>query len=175
MAPSSWPVPLRRCRDRPSRAAPAVTPLSVPRSVLRTAGARIEDTGTKGVEATGLVIAGPDRVARRVVFPDQKAGRPPGCWVQVTERGKAELALGLGPDELYVARIHSHPGYAFHSPTDDNNPALCYQGALSIVVPFYGLGLRQGLRACAVYVRHEGRWVGLPPGRARDEIIRVVP
>lgn len=147
-------------------------PIVIPGFVLDEARARLEDSGVAGVEATGLLVAGPDRVARHVVFPDQRAGRNPCCWVQVTEQGKAELALALGPDDRYVARIHSHPDGAFHSATDDRNPALQYEGALSIVVPFYGLGLRAGLEACSVYVRRRHRWVELAPGPHRDEVIR---
>jgi hypothetical protein len=122
-----------------------------------------------------MIVAGPDGVARRAVFPDQRAGRTCGHWVQVTERGKAELALALGPDETYAARIHSHPGHAFHSATDDRNPGLRYEGALSIVVPFYGLGLRAGLRACGVFVRRDRRWQALPPGPDREQVVHVAP
>jgi hypothetical protein len=155
-------------------AAPA-PPLAVPSFVLEEARLRMEESGVVGVEATGLVVAGPDRVARHVIFPDQKAGRSPCCWVQVTEHGKAELALALGPEDTYVARIHSHPGYAFHSATDDHNPALRYEGALSIVVPYFGLGLRAGLHECSVYVRRARRWTELVPGPRRDEVILAAP
>jgi hypothetical protein len=150
-----------------------VSALVIPAAVLDAARACLEGAGVQGVEATGLVVVGPDRIARRVVFPDQEAGRAPGHWVQVTEKGKVELALALGPDELYAARLHSHPGYAFHSTIDERNPALRYEGALSIVAPFFGLGLRAGLEACAVYVRRRHRWVSLPPGPDRDEVVRV--
>ncbi len=151
----------------------AAAPLLVPSFVLDEARLRMEDSGIVGVEATGLVAAGADRVARHVIFPDQKAGRSPCCWVQVTEQGKSELALALRPDDRYVARIHSHPGYAFHSATDDRNPALRYEGALSIVVPYFGLGLRAGLEACGVFVRRHRRWVELTPGPRRDQVIRA--
>ena len=157
----------------------------IPASVLDEARTRLEDAGTDGVEATGLIVAGPDRVARHAVFPDQRAGDPPssdthpgqctGQWVEVTERGKAELAVALGPDETYAARIHSHPGVAFHSVADDANPGLCYEGALSIVVPFYGLGLRAGLETCGVFVRRGRRWLALPPGPEREQVIHVAP
>jgi hypothetical protein len=147
--------------------------LILPAKVLALARAQLEDAGVWGAEATGMVVAGPDHVARHTVFPDQRAGRTPGCWVEVTELGKVELALALGRDETYVARIHSHPGDAFHSTTDDDNPALCFEGALSIVVPFFGLGLRAGLDACGVFVRRDRRWLGLAPGRKREEVVRV--
>ncbi len=151
----------------------ATAPLVVPRPVLDTARRRLEDAGVQGVEATGLIVAGADRVARRVIFPRQRAGHAPGHWVEVTDQGKVDLALALAPDETYVARLHSHPGHAFHSTVDDRNPVLTFDGALSIVVPFFGLGLRAGLHACAVYVRRAGRWVRVAPGRERDEVIRV--
>lgn len=148
--------------------------LVVPSFVLDEVRLGMEEAGVVGVEATGFLVAGPDRVARHVIFPDQRAGRSPGCWVQVTERGKVELAVALAHDETYAARIHSHPGYAFHSATDDRNPALRYEGAVSIVVPYYGLGLRAGLHPCGVFVRRSLRWVELCPGPKRDEVISVV-
>jgi len=151
-----------------------MSPLLLPVFVLEEIRRGMEEAGVVGVEATGFVVAGEDRVARHVIFPDQRAGRSPACWVQVTERGKAELAVALGADEMYAARIHSHPGYAFHSAVDDRNPALRYEGSLSIVVPYYGLGLRAGLHPCAVFVRRNRKWVEVRPGPRRDEVIRVV-
>jgi hypothetical protein len=91
--------------------------------------------------------------------------------VEVSREGQMDLALALCPDELYVARIHSHPGDAFHSAADDANPVISFEGALSIVVPFFGLGLRRGLDACAVYLFHDGQWVELKPGDGRDRWI----
>jgi len=162
-----------------------VSRLVIPAFVLEEARARLEDAGADGVEATGMIVAGPDRVARHAVFPDQLAngaeqgdddqGTTSHHWVEVTDRGKAELAVALGPDETYAARIHSHPGPAFHSATDDDNPGLRYEGALSIVVPFYGLGLRTGLEACGVFVRRGRRWQALPPGPEREQVVHVAP
>jgi hypothetical protein len=148
-------------------------PLLLPAFVLEEVRRGMEEAGVVGAEATGFIVAGQDRVARHAIFPDQRAGRSPACWVQVTERGKSELAVAIGADETYVARIHSHPGYAFHSAVDDRNPALRFEGALSIVVPYYGLGLRAGLHPCAVFVRRSRRWVELRPGPRRDEVVRV--
>jgi len=145
----------------------------LPSAVLVDAAGKLEAAGVDGAEATGLLVAGPDRVVRRVVFPDQRAGRYPACWVQVTEHGKTELAAALRQDESYVSRIHSHPGEAFHSSTDDRNPALRFEGAISIVVPFFGLGARRGLEACAVFIRRDRRWYELPSGPCRDEAICV--
>jgi hypothetical protein len=131
--------------------------------VLAAAQEFFTDRGSNGLEGTGLLACRPAAdgwwVTGRFVAPDQDARRVNGgCWVQVTEAGKRQLAAGLQPGELYLARIHSHPGEAFHSATDDRNPALTFDGALSIVVPFFGLGLRRGLKSCAVFRLTAGQW-----------------
>jgi hypothetical protein len=152
----------------------AVSPVVVSRSVLEAARAFFEQQGAQGFEGTALIAALDGRPADRLVIPTQQANRADGgCWVEVPLAGKLESAAALRPGERYVARIHSHPGEAFHSAADDRNPALTHQGALSIVVPFFGLGLRRGLDACAVFVLRGTRWVELPAGPARAAWIRT--
>ena len=92
--------------------------------------------------------------ASSLVVPRQNAHRDAygHVNVEVPREGQMDLALALGPDDLYVARIHCHPGDAFHSAADDANPVISFEGGISIVVPFFGLGLRRGLDACAVYL-----------------------
>ena len=119
-----------------------------------------ETVGAYGREGTGFLFAKPQGESLRVtqfIAPDQITGRD-SCWVEVTMKGKLEIAAALAPDELIAARIHSHPSEAFHSPVDDRNPGLTAEGAWSIVVPYYGLGLRRGIGACAIYQRENGKW-----------------
>lgn len=144
--------------------------LALTTAVLDEARELFEQCGTEGLEGTAMIVGGP---APRLVVPDQHAfARGRGPAVEVTPRGQMQLATALGPDETYAARIHSHPFEAFHSPTDNANPVLTYQGALSIVVPYFGLGLRRGLDACAVYVRDGTDWRELPTGPARAHRVR---
>lgn len=143
-----------------------MTALIVTHEVLEEARRFFEERGSLGCEGTAM-IAALGATGSRLVIPDQRATPAPRCSVEVTPVGKLQLAASLDEDERYVARIHSHPGLAFHSPTDDANPALTHDGALSIVVPFFGLGLRRGLDACAVLVLRDRRWIDLPVGRAR--------
>lgn len=151
-----------------------MSPVVVARSVLEAARAFFEEQGAQGLEGTALITAHNGHPADRLVVPTQQASRADGgCWVEVPLAGKLECAAALRPRERYVARIHSHPGEAFHSAADDRNPALTHQGALSIVAPFFGLGLRRGLDACAVYVLRRTRWVELPAGPARAAWIRT--
>lgn len=133
-------------------------------SVLREVGAFMEERGSLGFEASAMLAGTTDGHIARAAIPDQIGHRSPlGVAVEVTDRGKLELAAALALDELWLARIHSHPDLAFHSDTDDRNPGLTAEGALSIVVPFFGLGLRRGLDACAVFVLTGGRWTAVAP------------
>jgi hypothetical protein len=134
----------------------------VPGNILAEAGQFLEECGSVGHEGTGM-LGGVDRsgtiTVTRFLAPDQTAGTFPSCWVEVTRRGQYELAVALASDERWVARIHSHPGEAFHSATDHANPGLTAEGAISIVVPYFGLGLRHGIGACALYQRRKTRWI----------------
>ena len=137
--------------------------LLIPTGALEEARQFFEDAGSNGCEGTGF-LAGTEKDEQRVTrffAPAQRASSERGCWVEVTEEGKAQLASSLRREERWIARIHSHPGEAFHSPTDDANPVLTNEGAWSIVVPYFGLGLRRGISACAVHRRTEGRWTRL--------------
>lgn len=144
--------------------------LVLPVTVLEQARGWFELQGACGHEGTAMIARGRDRV--RLVVPEQRASRTRlGVCVEVTRAGQLQLADALGTGELFVARIHSHPGEAFHSAGDDANPVLTHVGALSIVVPYFGLGLRRGLGACAV-LRYDGvGWRDLPPGLGRDRWI----
>lgn len=151
--------------------------------VLNRAREFFEDRGSTGCEGTALVAGPMDPVensdglvlaADTLVIPDQEATAVPYASVSVTPAGDLQLAVALEAHERYHVRIHSHPGLAFHSRTDDANPVLTHEGAVSIVVPFFGLGLRSGLDACAVLVYLGGRWVDLPAGsRQRAEAVSV--
>lgn len=149
------------------------TAVVVPAGVLQCLEAAFREAGSRGLETTAMLMADPGMLVVEAVVPDQIASPEPRCWVEVTEQGKLDLAVALRPDHIYVARIHCHPRSAFHSKTDDANPSLAYEGALSIVAPNFGAGLGRGLSACAVYRRSNGAWHELPPGPTRDRHIRV--
>lgn len=60
-----------------------------------------------------------------------------GVAVQIPDEEIALIIAGL-PEGLAVAcRVHSHPGEAYHSSTDDLNALLSHVGAISIVVPHF--------------------------------------
>ena len=90
--------------------------------------------------------------------------------MEVTLKGKLELAAALNRDEFYIARIHSHPGAAFHSGTDNRNLVLTAEGAWSFVVPRFGAGLRKGIRECGVYKYRHGVWTQLSDAEVKAEV-----
>lgn len=163
-------------RNHRTSSTPATTPSSpgVPlvltSKVLQDARTFFEDRGIFGLEGTAMIKKG---TGLELVIPRQNAHRDTygHVNVEVPREGQMDLALALGPDDLYVARIHSHTGDAFHSAADDANPVISFEGGISIVVPFFGLGLRRGLDACAVYQFHDGAWVELKAGPDRDRWI----
>ncbi len=135
--------------------------LLIPEGILTRAREFFEGAGSEGLEGTALIAGisvNGDQRGTHLVVPHQVAQRRAGCSVEVTKQGKLQLASSLAGGEVYIARIHSHPGEAFHSGTDNSNLVVTAEGSWSIVVPFYGLGLRRGLEACAIFRFVAGRW-----------------
>jgi len=146
--------------------------LFLPQTLIDEARTFFEERGISGLEGTAMIKDGRQT---KLVVPDQRAFRDDRerVSVEVTRPGQMQLARALDVDEMYVARIHSHPGDAYHSAADDSNPVLTHEGAISIVVPYFGLGLRLGLQTCAVLRRSNGVWCDLPPGNDRDRWVVV--
>jgi hypothetical protein len=71
-----------------------------------------------------------------------------------------------------IAQVHSHPGAAYHSDTDDAYPIVTVQGGLSIVVPNFGHDAFD-LDDWAVYrLSDKNEWKLLEEGEVR-ELIKV--
>jgi hypothetical protein len=66
--------------------------------------------------------------------------------------------------ETVVAQLHTHPGRAFHSSTDDAFPLVSTPGFLSIVAPDFGSRGLIELHGCAAFcLVEDGAW--RPVGR----------
>jgi len=118
---------------------------------------RLQDAGAAGYEAFvlwGGRLLEDDRFAfASAYFPAQTGSRgEDGLLVQVdgealfrANRAFYERRLILG------GQVHSHPGSAYHSETDDAYPLVTLVGALSGVVPDFGEGGRGRLAEWAWY------------------------
>lgn len=67
--------------------------------------------------------------------------------------------LELGNADLGIrAQVHTHPGEAFHSRTDDEFPIIHTPGFLSLVIPNFGLGPVGFDEAYLTEIQPNGRW-----------------
>lgn len=57
-----------------------------------------------------------------------------------------------------AAQVHTHPGEAFHSRTDDREPIVTEEGALSIVIPDFAEGKARHPDAWKAYRLQRGHW-----------------
>ena len=55
-------------------------------------------------------------------------------------------------------QIHTHPGQAFHSPTDDEWPIVSRVGFVSIVIPHFAAAEQSLDRAWVGYLQGDGKW-----------------
>jgi len=145
------------------------------------ARAFFQERGSQDCEGTALLAGRPvDENIRltRLFIPEQRCIKVPlpdgriGLRVELTEHAHYTLTDNLAPGELFYARIHSHPGNAFHSQTDDDNGVISHRGALSIVVPYFAAEPID-LRRCAVYRLEHGRgWLPLGTDQI-EQVFRV--
>lgn len=97
----------------------------------------------------------------RIHTPEQVGIRTPyGVAVEMTSKGQLEFIKSLKNGEIGLIKVHSHPGRAYLSSIDQNNPSFCFEGAMSIVVPDYALHINDlnHLIDCAVFRRRNSKW-----------------
>ena len=66
-------------------------------------------------------------------------------------------------DTRVVAQVHTHPGVAFHSRTDDAFPALSTPGFMSIVIPRYATEDLDLGSWFVAELQGDGNWESQPP------------
>lgn len=139
----------------------------VPQCVLDESRSFLRHRGAQGFEGTALWAGyagdgiSPVQIERLIV-PEQVATTTElGAAVDLTERAHLTLPDLLHHGERFFARIHSHPGRAYHSEKDDANEVISHQGAISIVVPYFARD-PIALERCAIYRLEHGRgWLPL--------------
>lgn len=72
-----------------------------------------------------------------------------------------------------VAQVHTHPGAAYHSETDDQYAIATTIGSFSIVVPNFA-ARNFALSECAVYrLDAQGQWLEVDEGSPPNMIVKV--
>ena len=103
------------------------------------------------------------------LFPPQVAYRSlDGLAVEIPQDVLTELIGALPAGVQILARVHSHPTEAYHSPLDDCNMVIGHEGAISIVVPRFATGPAR-LCDCSInQLKRDGDWRELPEREVRS-------
>jgi Prokaryotic homologs of the JAB domain len=141
--------------------------IRVPRRLALDAHAHLRRVGARGLEGFALwagTRGGDSFQVSHTVIPEQRG-----------VRSASGVCVTIGPEELHrlnvwlyenklavVAQLHSHPGRAYHSDTDDAFPIATAAGCLSLVIPDFA-SQPFALARCAVYrLSTTGRWLEVP-------------
>ena len=135
-------------------------------SVLVDTRAMLAEAGVDGLESTvlwlGRIVPPNAAEVLGALRPRQVAYRTAdGLAVEVPQDSLSELIAELPEGVVVLARVHSHPGRAYHSELDDTNMVIAHEGAISIVVPNFARDPID-LEHCSVNeLRHGRGWVEL--------------
>jgi hypothetical protein len=149
--------------------------ISVPKSAAVETMAHLRTVGKQGLEGVALWAGkhtADSFTVECAIIPRQKAFRSEhGLLYTVGSEELHQINVWLYENRMtLVAQIHSHPGAAYHSDTDDLYPIVTTVGALSLVVPDFASAPFE-LDNCAVYRLFSGRgWVEL----SATEIKRLI-
>lgn len=156
-----------------TRVPPTLRCYVVPSQVLNESRELLRGPGADGLESVvvwvGTVVD--DTTARIVaaIRPGQIAYRSEaGCAVEVPPQALSELIAAMPRGFLVLARLHTHPGEAFHSHVDDTNMLISHQGAISIVVPNFARDHLDLARCSVNELRHDAGWIELDASEVAD-------
>lgn len=130
--------------------------------ILKETSESLRSYGRQGCEGLVLWLGFMDdrtcRVEMIFVPPQDSIKSEDGVGYFVTSEtlftlNKLLLTTGL----RLLAQVHSHPGWAYHSATDDRYCIVTVEGGFSIVVPDFGFG-SSDLSKWATHRLFNGRW-----------------
>jgi proteasome lid subunit RPN8/RPN11 len=149
----------------------SVRNINIDPAVVTTTLRVLQQFGAHGCEGLvlwiGEVTEGQARITRAVV-PDQKPIKSEdGVGYFVDANVLFELNQKLSETGLrLIAQVHSHPGEAYHSETDDRYAIVTADGGLSLVVPDFGKAPTDPT-LWAVYRLNNGTWQELDTVQSR--------
>jgi hypothetical protein len=167
---------LKKRAKSQKRAEPQLPVVHISNTLLSETG-RLIASFAEGRDSEGVVYwfgleFGDKAVVTTLVVPD--ADTTYGCISTTPEANGEALGVIVGTPLVLIGQAHSHPGNGVrHSQFDDRETFARFDGAISIVVPYYA---RRGvdLRRCGVH-RHVGGEFQLINNRQLAKHIVVVP
>lgn len=152
-----------------------MTRFEVARDVIESTERFLRERGELRQEAvvvwTGRLVADAQAVVTAAYIPEQTPlTDDEGVGVCIDGEAITRLILSLGEGERVLARVHSHPRFAFHSDTDDLNRLISHEGAISIVVPYFAShGINLAICSVNEFDREQG-WHELAAADAEARI-----
>jgi hypothetical protein len=138
----------------------------IPRHVRSATEKALQSAGRDGYELFVLwtgVVTGCNFVARTAYVPSQSSFRE-DSELLVRVEGPALFKLNhwlYEHRQVLAAQVHTHPGRAYHSDTDDAFPIVTTLGGLSIVLPDFAVD-GFGAPGAAGYRLDDTGWTPLP-------------
>ncbi|MDQ0464702.1 hypothetical protein QO010_002486 [Caulobacter ginsengisoli] len=130
----------------------------LPRSILEETFSHFRGCGGGRRECQALWLSPWDtpQTITKVVHPKHTAH---AAAFVLDDRWLNDFWMSLARENLGIRfQVHTHPGAAFHSPTDDAFPIIHTVGFLSLVIPNFGLG-RVGFEdAYLTEIQEDGCW-----------------
>lgn len=151
--------------------------IHVKERLVTVAHEHLRAVGKRGYEGLALwagTSEGKDFYVRHTLVPEQRCTRSQyGVGVSVSPQELHRLNVWLFENQMRViGQLHSHPGEAYHSDTDDAFPLATTIGCVSLVVPDFAAA-PFALPRCAVYrLDARGKWVHVSPAQAAT-LIRI--
>jgi hypothetical protein len=136
----------------------------------------LRDVGREGYEGLGLWAGrqtGSVFQVDQAIIPAQRHIRTAdGVCVITGAEELHRINVWLYRNDLtLIAQIHSHPGRAYHSSTDDEFAVATTVGCFSLVVPDFATGLFEIDRLASYRLDASGAWRELLPSRAARTIV----
>lgn len=147
----------------------------LPSKAAEVTHAHLREAAAKGCEGLALFVGVQDDrdfwIKEALIPPQQGIRTPDGVCVVMESDALFQLNLWLLKHQmLLIGQIHSHPGEAYHSPTDDQYAVATKAGSISLVVPDFAEA-PFSLARCATYrLGHDGDWRELSPESAASLI-----
>ncbi len=149
-----------------------MTRVLVPRTVLASTQQALRAFGAHHAEGLvlwiGTVKQSTARIDHALVPPQTPIREETGLGYFVDAPTLLALSRFLAERRLrLIAQVHSHPGGAYHSATDDRYAVVTTEGGFSLVVPEFARA-PLSILGCAVHRLSASGWMRLDASAAED-------
>lgn len=145
--------------------------LRVPAALLASTFHALRECGREQNECV-VYWTGPAELSNVVNWQDHPNHRRSPREYEIDGAWLTEYWFRLARERRTIrAQIHTHPGQAFHSATDDQFPVVSQPGFISIVIPNFARGAVSLGEAWIGQLGVDGRWRAL----AVESAIEIIP